>query len=370
MTNEKVEGLFPIVGNNQKLATTDLFHPEEVRLASRNHGMPLEALRYDITPTGLHYLLIHFDIPFVNDIAWRLDVGGLVDNPLTLSLQDIKNRPAVEIPVTMECAGNGRSLLEPRAISQPWGLNAIGTAKWTGTRLAPILEEAGIKTNASEILFTGYDRGVQGNEVQNYQRSLSITNATREEVMIVYGMNGQELQPQHGFPLRLIVPGWYGMTSVKWLTAIDAISGHFSGYQMDRTYRYAKNADDPGDPVDLMRVRALMVPPGIPDFLTRTRLLDTQLVKLVGRAWAGRRGVVTIGVSTDNGQTWQNAVMGEAIGKYAWQTWSYEWNATPGKYGLSVRATDTEGRIQPLDQPWNYQGMGNNMVQRVDVVVR
>lgn len=370
MTIEKVEGLFPKVGDDDRTASSGMFHREEVQLASRNRGMPLEALRYDITPAGMHYLLVHFDIPFMDADSWRLEIGGLVKHPVSLSLDEIERRPSVTMPVTMECAGNGRALLEPRAISQPWGLEAVGTAEWTGTPLAPILAEAGLDGSAIELLFTGQDRGVQGDEIQDYQRSLTITEATREEVMLVYRMNGEPLQPQHGFPLRLIVPGWYGMTSVKWLTKIEAISEHFSGYQMERTYRYSQNTDDPGKPVDLIRVRALMIPPGIPDFLTRNRLLDAGPVTLQGRAWAGRSSVKGVKVSVDGGETWRDASLGEPLGEFAWRSWSCDWEATPGHHVLSVRGTDSEGNVQPTDPPWNHQGMGNNMAQRVPVVVR
>jgi len=370
MTIEKVEGLFPTVGGDERIASNDMFYREEVQLASRNRGMPLEALRYNITPAGMHYLLIHFDIPFVDPDTWSLQIGGLVANPVSLSLDDIKGRPAVTMPVTMECAGNGRTLLEPRSISQPWGLEAIGTAEWTGTPLAPILDDASVDPSAIEMLFTGQDRGVQGNEIQDYQRSLTMEDATRDEVMLVYEMNGQPLQPQHGFPMRLIVPGWYGMTSVKWLTRIEAISERFSGYQMESAYRYAQHADDPGEPVDLIRVRALIIPPGIPDFMTRFRLVDAGTVTLEGRAWAGRLGVDRVEVSADNGDSWRDARMEEPVGKYAWRAWSCDWEAVPGDHILSVRATDSEGNVQPTEQPWNYRGMGNNMVQRVNVVVR
>ena len=158
MQQERVEGCFPTVGEGG-LATGDTFYREEVQLALRNRGMPLEALRYPITPTGVHYLLVHFDIPEVNARDWRLRVGGLVSSPLSLSLAEIQELPAVTIPVTMECAGNGRALLSPRSISQPWLLEAIGTAEWTGTPLKGLLQRAGIKEDALEILFTGLDQG-------------------------------------------------------------------------------------------------------------------------------------------------------------------------------------------------------------------
>jgi sulfane dehydrogenase subunit SoxC len=368
MAQRDVVNRFPVVGEGTGLESGGVFYQEEIQLALRNRGMPLEGLRYDITPTGMHYLLIHFDIPEVNARRWRLKVGGLVSRPLSLSLSDIKKRPAVTMAVTMECAGNGRALLKPRPISQPWLQEAIGTAEWTGTPLRGILEEAGLSARAVEVLFTGLDRGVQGDEVQDYQRSLSVEDATRDEVLLAYAMNGRPLQPQHGYPLRLLVPGWYGMTSVKWLDRIEAIAEPFTGYQMG-AYRYAQSDYDPGKPVSLIKVRALMSPPGIPDFLTRTRLVEPGEVTLRGRAWAGRLSVTRVEFSSDGGMTWADAQLEKQVSPYAWRGWSCKWKASPGRYTLCVRATDSEGNVQPLEQPWNYKGMGNNMAQRVSVIV-
>ena len=359
---------FRTVGDGSGIAPDSTFYSEEVQLGLRNHGMPLEGLRYPITPTGMHYVLVHFDIPYVDGMEWRLELGGLVSKPLSLTLEDIRKRPSVTMPVTMECAGNGRALMEPRPVSQPWHAEAIGTAEWTGTPLKVVLDEAGLHAEADEVLFTGLDRGVQGDIVQEYQRSLSLEEASRDEVVLVYAMNGRPLEPQHGYPLRLIVPGWYGMTSVKWLCQIEAIRGPFEGYQMIGSYRYAQSVDDIGEPVSLQRVRALMVPPGIPDFFTRTRLVDAGTVHLTGRAWAGRLAVAGVEVSTDSGQTWAAAALGKPVGRYAWCDWAYEWQATPGTHTLCVRARDGAGDVQP-DVVWNYQGMGNNMVQRVEVIV-
>lgn len=346
------------------------FYREEIQLALRNRGMPLEALRYPITPTGLHYLLIHFDIPHVLPEEWRLRVEGRVSHPLSLSLEELQEFPARTLAVTLECAGNGRALLEPRPISQPWLLEALGTAEWTGIPLRTLLERAQLRSEAVEILFTGLDQGIQGGEVQYYQRSLSIPEAMREEVLLAFRMNGEPLPPQHGYPLRLIVPGWYGMASVKWLTRIEAIPRPFEGYQMSKTYRYATSEEDPGLPVTEIRVRSLMIPPGIPDFLTRMRLLAPGPVRLQGRAWAGRRAVTRVEVSPDAGAHWHEAQLGPAPSRFAWRGWSWTWEATPGTHTLCVRATDDQGQVQPLDPPWNYQGMGNNMVQRVEVLVQ
>jgi sulfane dehydrogenase subunit SoxC len=362
-------GRFPAVGDGSGLERGDSFHKEEIQLALRNRGIPLEGLRYAVTPTGMHYLLVHFDIPTVNVAKWHLAVGGMVSKPMTLTLDEIRKRPVRRIAVTMECAGNGRALMSPRPISQPWMLEAVSTAEWTGTPLRELLAEAGLSTEAVEILFTGLDRGVQGDEFQYYQRSLSLSEANREEILLAYEMNGFPLQPQHGYPLRLIVPGWYGMASVKWLDRIEAIAKPFDGYQMTRSYRYSQAADEQGKPVTLMRVRSLMVPPGFPDFLTRTRVVNAGHVRLMGRAWAGRSDVLRVEVSTDGGSAWSDANLGKRPSPFAWREWWLDWQAIPGEYDLCVRATDTEGNTQPLSQPLNFLGMGNNTVQRIPVIV-
>jgi DMSO/TMAO reductase YedYZ molybdopterin-dependent catalytic subunit len=369
MSQQRGTERFPTVGDGSKLSREPTFYREELQLAFRNRGMPLEALRYPITPTGMHYLLVHFDIPEVDSAAWRLEVGGRVARPLSLSLDEIKRRPAVTLAVTMECAGNGRALLQPSPISQPWLVEAIGTAAWTGTPLRGVLEEAGLDSSAVEIVFTGLDRGVQGDELQDYQRSLAVDEALQDDVLLAYAMNGAPLEPQHGYPLRLVVPGWYGMTNVKWLTRIEAAGEPFRGFQMEDTYRVTDSVDAPGEPVRLMKVRALMIPPGVPDFLTRVRLVEAGPVGLHGRAWAGRRSVARVEVSADAGGSWAEAQLAESVSPYAWRGWSHTWQATPGRHTLCVRATDDVGDAQPVDQPWNFQGMANNMVQRVDVVV-
>jgi DMSO/TMAO reductase YedYZ molybdopterin-dependent catalytic subunit len=357
------------VGDGSGLDPTDRFYKEEVLLALRNRGMPLEGLRYPVTPTGMHYLLVHYDIPEVNPEQWRLRVGGRVARPLSLSLDALRRRPAQTLAVTMECAGNGRGHFTPRRISHPWMGEAIGTAEWTGTPLRGIVEEAGARPEAVELVFTGLDRGVEGHEVQAYQRSLSLSDASRPEVLLAYAMNGEPLQPQHGYPLRLLVPGWYGMTSVKWLDQIEAVAEPFQGYQMARAYRYAQTDDWVGEPVDHIRVRSLMAPPGIPDFMTRTRLVPSGQVTLSGAAWAGPLGVARVEVSVDGGQTWAEAEVGEALSPFAWADWTFQWDAQPGAATLCARATDTAGHTQPLEPEWNFGGYGNNAVQRVSVIV-
>jgi DMSO/TMAO reductase YedYZ molybdopterin-dependent catalytic subunit len=342
--------------------------PMELAQATRNRGMPLEALRHDITPVGLHYLLIHFDIPALDPGAWRLRVGGNVRRTLELTLDNIRSRPARTIPVTMECAGNGRARLEPRPMTQPWLYEAIGTASWTGTPLADVLEEAGIEPDTVDIVFTGADHGIEGGEELEYARSLSLTEATRPEVLLAYEMNGRPLEPQHGFPLRLLVPGWYGMTSVKWLTNIEASIEPFRGFHQAVAYHYQQSAEDPGEPVTRIRPRALMIPPGFPDFPERRRYVDEGLVTMRGRAWSGTAPIVRVEVAVDG--AWDEAKLEERVGEWAWRGWSFDWEATAGEHVLACRAADAEGSTQPVEQPWNHQGLGNNLVQEIAVTVR
>jgi DMSO/TMAO reductase YedYZ molybdopterin-dependent catalytic subunit len=343
---------------------------EELQLAARNHGIPLEALRYDVTPAGLHYLLIHYDIPDVDPATHALTVDGAVDRPLTVDLAELRSRPRITHRVTMECAGNGRALLRPRPVSQPWLVEAVGNAEWTGTPLAPLLREAGLAPDAVDVVFTGADHGVERGVEQDYQRALPVADALREEVLLAYEMNGAPLLPQHGAPLRLIVPGWYGMAHVNWLRGITVLAEPFDGYQNAVAYRLRADADDPGVPVTRIEPRALVRPPGFPDFMSRARVLRPGPCTVDGRAWSGRAPVTSVEVTTDGGDTWAPAVLDPPTGgPWAWRRWHFEWTARPGRHVLGARATDASGRAQPVAQAWNRGGFANNMVQRVEVVV-
>jgi len=344
---------------------------EELQLATRNHGMPLEALRSDLTPVGLHYLLIHYDIPFVDARAFRLDVDGKVDRPLSLTLDELRARPAAEVTVTMECAGNGRARFNPRPFSQPWLLEAVGTAAWRGVPLGAVLDEVGVRDCAREVLFTGLDRGIEKEIEQLYQRSLPLDEARRDEVVLAYEMNGVPLLPQHGAPLRLVVPGWYGMTNVKWLSRITVLSEPFEGYQQTAGYKLRRDEDDEGTPVTRMAPRALMTPPGIPDFHTRERTLPSAPCTLEGRAWSGRAPIAGVDVSSNGGVTWERARLGRHVNgsRWAWCSWTYDWDAEPGRHELCCRAHDEAGNEQPIDADWNVGGYANNSVQRVTVNV-
>lgn len=361
----KADGLRPA---GTLIPTPDIT-PEELQLAVRNHSMPLEALRNPVTPIGLHYLLIHFDIPFVDGRTWELAVSGHVERSLRLSLDDIKSRPASTAAVTLECAGNGRARISPRPMSQPWLGEAVGNAEWTGTPLGPILAEAGVLDGAADVVFTGLDRGIQGGVDQFYERSLLVSDAVRPEVMLAYAINGQPLPPQHGYPVRVIVPGWYGMTHVKWLRSITVTRAHFMGYQQASAYHYRENDEGPGDPVTRMLPRSLMVPPGVPDFMSRTRFTAPGAQDIEGRAWSGLGTVTKVEFSDDGGRTWTGVELEPETSPFAWRGWKHQWNARPGGHELCVRASDAAGNIQPDSQRWNLEGVENNAIQRVPVVV-
>jgi DMSO/TMAO reductase YedYZ molybdopterin-dependent catalytic subunit len=342
---------------------------DELALAARNHGMPLEALRYDLTPAGLHYLLVHYDIPAVDADRWRLRIDGSVRRPVELDLATLRARPRRTVRVTLECAGNGRALLQPRPVSQPWLTGAVGTADWTGTPLAPLLDEAGLDTDAVDVVFTGADHGIERGVEQDYQRALPLDAALDADVLLAYEMNGAPLPIQHGYPVRLIVPGWYGMAHVKWLCAVTVLAAPFTGFQNAVAYRFKDHSAEHGQPVTRIRPRALLVPPGYPDFMSRHRFVRPGEQMLVGRAWSGVAPVAAVDVSTDGGVSWASAFVEPAPGRWTWSRFTYRWSATPGSYELLARARDAAGNVQSVEQPWNVQGMGNNMAQRVPVLV-
>ena len=269
---------------------------EELQLATRNHGMPLEALHHPITPIGLHYLLTHYDIPVVDAQAWRLQVDGCVERPLSLTLAALEMRPRITEVVTMECAGNGRARLEPRPVSQPWLLEAIGTARWSGISLAGLLAEARPGKNACEVVFTGLDRGFE--DGVHHQRSLRLAEAMRPEAPLAFAMNDASLPPQHGAPIRLVMPGWYGMASLKWLARISVLDEPFTGFQQVSAYRLRTSPAEAGVALERMLPRAPHDPAGstrvpLADADRDNRAVPTERTRLVrpGRRY-GRRNLV------------------------------------------------------------------------------
>ena len=351
----------------------DLSRPE-TELAFRNHGMLTELLREPITPLGAHYLLVHFDIPRLSEDNYTVAIGGRVRNPAQIALSDLKQRQAVAQVVTMECAGTGRATLDPRPVYVPWSDGAIGTYQWIGTPLRPLLEQAGLLGDAVEIVFTGWDTGVDLGIEHAFERSLPVADALHPGVMLAWAANGQSLLPEHGYPLRLIVPSWYGMASVKWLRAITAVSAPFEGVQQLQVYRYTQEPNDPGDPVREKRVTSVMVPPGIPDLLSRTRFIAPGKYPLQGRAWSGNGPITKVEVSANGGKTWYpTELVPVSSDPAAWVGWQTVWTTgDEGEYRLACRATDATGATQPLDpnEIWNLQGNGINGVRQVDIVVQ
>jgi sulfane dehydrogenase subunit SoxC len=344
------------------------FTAEEVALAARNRGMPLEALRHDVTPAGLHYLLIHFDIPDADESRWKLEIGGRVRNRCALSLADLKALPAKTLRVTMECAGNGRGQLSPRYPSVPWLEEGVSTAEWTGVPLRLLLEKAAPGPGVVELAFHGADSGFDAGVEHHFARSLALEQALSEDVLVAYAMNGAALPPQHGAPVRLVVPRWYGMASVKWLRAIEALEQPFDGLQQARSYHFRRSAGEKGEPCTLMRVNSLMAPPGIPDFYSRRRVVNAGPVEILGRAWSGAAPIERVEFGANGG--WTRADVTGQRHSRIWTLWKFAWQAAPGEHDLACRATDAAGNTQPLEPPWDLSGFGNNGVQRIKVTVR
>lgn len=326
-------------------------------------SLPLEALRYDVTPVGLHYTLSHFDIPVVDADAYRLSLPSR-----DFSLAELKALPSKTLRVTLECAGNGRAGFRPRYPSMPWTQGGVGTAEWTGVPLSAVLGNF-LRKETGEVAFIGADRGFDSGVEHHFGRSLSLEDAMRDEVLLAWSMNGQPLAPQHGAPLRLVVPGWFGMASVKWLSRIELLERPFDGYQQVVGYRYTKQRGEPGTPVRHAKVKSLMAPPGIGDWYTGRRLVAMGSTEIQGRAWSGA-GVAVSRVELGVDGEWRAAELEPPAQRFAWQRWRASWDATPGEHELACRATDAAGATQPFEADWNVGGMGNNAVQRVQVTVR
>ncbi|MEW5926801.1 MAG: sulfite oxidase [Gemmatimonadota bacterium] len=331
-----------------------------------NQEAPLGSLGSPLTPTASFYRRSHFPVPRLDAAAWRLRVAGEVERPLELRRSDLEAMPRRTLAVTLECAGNGRNLMAPVPDGTPWGLGAVSTAEFTGVRLRDVLEAAGPAPAAAEALFEGADRGCvgAGREVA-FARSLPLAAALDGDALLAWEMNGEPLAPEHGSPLRLVVPRWYGMASVKWLVEVRLLAEPFRGHFQAEHYVYVGEAGTPdGTPVTRARVRSLLAAP------TDGAALPPGPVELRGAAWSGDAPVARVEVSTDGGATWTDAGLEPAPSPYAAAPWRLAWLPPgPGEYLLMARATDAAGNTQPLAPVSNELGYGNNCVQRVRVVV-
>ena len=319
-------------------------------------------------PTAHHYVRNHFRIPLLDPASWRLAVGGLVTHPLRLPLHELLNMRSQSLTVTLECAGNGRSLLKPSVDGEPWGLGAVSTAEWRGVPLSDVLEGAGVKADARELIFHGADGGaVDGHSgVTRFERSLTLDQAREVQPLLAYEMNGEPLPIQHGYPLRLIVPGWYGVASVKWLTAIDVTDRPFRGYFQHERYflEWDDNRRPAREPLTLQRIRALITEP------TQHQELDRGEMTVRGVAWSGLGPIARIDVRIGDGPWEEGQLQGEPV-RHSWQWWELT-TRVPGPQTITIRAraTDITGQTQPDEPQWNRLGYGANPVQEISVRVR
>lgn len=333
-----------------------------------NAEMPLAAQVGIITPTARFYVRNHFDAPRVDGAYWSLTVGGLVRHRRTFSLADLRRLPSRSVVVTLECAGNGRSLFESPVEGEPWHLGAVSTAEWTGVPLVEVLDSVGVQGATREIVCRGLDHdGARGparatSAPLRFERSLSLEQAQNADVLLAYAMNGEPLPVNHGFPLRLVVPGWYAMASVKWLVEIDAIDRPFTGYfQTDRYVLDPAGDGASGAPVTRIQVRALITEPAAGDVVRQGELVAR------GYAWSGHGAVARVDV--DAGHGWQVARLLDDPLPHAWRRWELTTRVGVGHLTLRSRATDSSANTQPDRQRWNRLGYANNAIQDVPVLV-
>jgi DMSO/TMAO reductase YedYZ molybdopterin-dependent catalytic subunit len=336
-------------------------------LISRSEGivnleMPFSTLEEFVTPVEKFYVRCHFPVPQIGAAEWQLRVEGAVESPLQLTLDDLRALPQHTITATMECAGNGRSRLEPKVKGVSWDIGAVGNATWTGVLLRDVLASAGCRSDAVEVVLEGADRGEIKEPPRppgeiHYARSVPIAKAQRD-VLLAFEMNGAPLLPEHGFPLRAVVPGWFGMASVKWLQRVVVTQEPFTGYYQSIDYTYWERRDGMPTllPLREMRVKAQIARPAVGETIPAGK---PYIIR--GAAWGGENELALVEVSTDGGSTWAAAdLLGEAV-SHAWRFWQFTWNvpAQAGAATLIARATDAAGRIQP---PQRVQEYGTYMI--------
>jgi DMSO/TMAO reductase YedYZ molybdopterin-dependent catalytic subunit len=320
-----------------------------------NLEMPFEALDGFITPTKSFYVRTHFPVPKIDKNAWRLRVEGEVEKPFEIGYDELIKLASKKIPVTLECAGNNRSFLEPKVKGVQWGLGAVGNAEWTGVALSILLDRAGVKPVAREIIMEGADRGKLEDPKSppgelNFARSIPINKAL--DVLLAYKMNDVDLPTEHGFPLRAIVPGWYAMASIKWLQRIVLMARPFNGYYQTLDYAFWKRRGDNAElvPLSKMEIKAEIARPREGETVPAN-----SNVRVQGAAWIGEGEITEVELSVDGGKNWSKTeLLGEAKPN-AWRLWEFDWK-TPGQSGtatLMARAIDSNGRTQPTSRDWD-----------------
>ena len=328
---------------------------------------PLDGFQTFITPIDRFFVRCHAYTPKVNLSEWSLKIDGVVDHPVTLTMDDLKKLPRLELVGVLECAGNGRKFYEPHVAGAQWAYGAVGNGRWTGVRLRDVLQKAGLKSSAKEVLFDGAD--VPLGTMPDFQRTIAAAKALDPDTLLAYEMNGQAIPVEHGFPLRLIAPGWAGDSWVKWVQHIEVLDHEFEGFWMKAAYRHPPQPVPPGTAVDLkdmvpvtdLNVKSFIAAPA--------EWTKPGNVRVQGTAWSNSSPVSKVEVSTDGGQSWKAAKLTGPQSKYGWRLWQYDWKATEGKYTLISRATNMAGQTQPLTEPWNPNGYLWNTAQPVSITV-
>jgi DMSO/TMAO reductase YedYZ molybdopterin-dependent catalytic subunit len=333
---------------------TDRTRGEDVWLESRkmvttspeNSETPLESIQSWVTPNNLFFVRNHFETPVIDLPSWRLRIEGCVEHPVEWTWEQLLALPQRSVFATVECAGNGRSFLQQKVAGVQWGAGAIGHAEWTGVPLCRVLEQAGLRPDALEVLFEGCDQGSESDhpEPMYFARSLPLAKAIDPDTLLATRMNGELLSASHGFPLRLFVPGWYGVASVKWLRRIEVINRPFGGYFQSVKYTVQRATPSGRETVVVgpMAAKSELIRPAAGSEL------GVGANRLFGVAWAGEEAVARVEVSTDGGCTWIPADLIGPRTPYCWTLWEYLWEvAQPGEYSLLTRAVSTSGRVQP-----------------------
>jgi len=349
---------------SRKTARGRAGHPITIEETPYNAETPGDALKSDVTPTSAFYVRNHFKAPKIDASDWRLRIAGAVRRELTLTLREIKAMKKKTLLVTLECAGNGRARMRPVPSGTSWQDGAQGTSRWTGVPLAELLKRVGLKRGACEVLFRGADSGYEGGRRLHFERSLPVREALAKNVLLAFEMNGSALPGVHGYPLRLIVPGWYGMASVKWLVEVVVLEEPFQGWFQAARYVYSDADNRTSAPVRQMRIKSVIVQPG-----EGARVRQGRQCVVSGLAWSGSGPIDRVEFRSDSTK-WMRASLGEVMEAHAWRRWSVRWvPRRRGSHTLMSRAFDARGDAQPLAHVWNLHGYGYNSVTKVKVRV-
>lgn len=332
---------------------------------------PVALLDSFITPNDLFYVRSHLPVPQVDAAAWSLKVGGEVNSPLALSLDEVKKLPAVTITTTLECAGNGRAFFEPALAGIQWEKGAVGTARFTGARLSDILKKAGVKTSGLNVEMHAADRPL--GTMPAFVRQVPMAKAMHPDTIIAWDMNGQPIPLPHGSPLRAIIPGWEGAYSVKWLNALNVLAKDSDSFWVATGYRYPNRRVAPGSAVDAKDMEPLtgLVVKSLITTPANGATFPAGKVAVGGFAWAGENDITKVDISIDNGSTWQPARLTGEQARFTWRRFEFELNATkPQSYLILSRATDSKGNVQPAVSQWNPSGYLWNQYDSIRVDVK